>query len=197
MSTKQKANRVNKFPRIANIIAERSGFRVLDSQEDIMAMADSMRRLEKSIPASAQGTHRIMSAVSERMLNECSTGTDALKIANAISAAAITYSIVRDVYAGTAKALNEVKSLSKAGGLRRDVMYERIVRNVRAPVELNESSDMKTVFGTIFKEIGEMQLEDFERVANALPDFDVFLPRKILDQVAKKKLELSAKQVSF
>jgi hypothetical protein len=136
-----------------------------------------------------------MSSVAERMLSECTVGSDPERIANAISTATITYSIVRDIYAGTAKALKEARRGPMED--KRVVMYERIVRNVRTPVSLAESSDMKTVFGTIFKEIGEMQLEDFERVASTLPDFDVFLPRKVLDQVAKKKLELSARQNSF
>lgn len=187
----------NKFPRLANIIAERAGFRPLESQEDVMAMARSMKQLEESIPASAKNTHKLMNAVAERMLLECSSGTDSAKIANAISAAAITYGVVRDIYAGTAKALKEARNSTETVSSKRSLMYERIVRDVRVPVSLSESSDMKTVFGTIFKEIGEMQLEDFERVANTLPDFDVFLPRNILDQVAKKKLEQSARQVSF
>jgi hypothetical protein len=42
-----------------------------------------------------------------------------------------------------------------------------------------------------------MQLEDFDRVATTLPDFDIFLPRAVLDQVAKKKLEQSARRNSF
>lgn len=192
-TTTKKLN--NKFPRLANLVAERAGFKLLETQDDVLALAQSMKKLEECIPASAKGTHKIMSSVAERMLSECMVGSDPARIANAISTATITYSIVRDIYHGTAKALMEAKHTP--GGDRRVVMYERIVRNVRAPVSLTESSDMKTVFGTIFKEIGEMQLEDFERVASTLPDFDVFLPRKVLDQVAKKKLELSARQNSF
>ncbi len=184
-----------KFPRVTDLFAKRSGFRPLESQQDIVALTESMQKLEASIPARAVETHRIMRAVSERMLAECSSGADSKSIANAISSAVLTYSIVRDIYAGTHKALNEARGRSTAN--KRDMMYENIIGSVRAPIVLSEASDMKTVFGTIFKEIGEMQLEDFDRVATTLPDFDIFLPRAVLDQVAKKKLEQSARRNSF
>lgn len=184
-----------KFPRITDLFAKRSGLRPLESQQDIVALTESMQKLEASIPARAVETHRIMRAVSERMLAECSSGADSKSIANAISSAVLTYSIVRDIYAGTHKALNEARGRSTAN--KRDMMYENIIGSVRAPIVLSEASDMKTVFGTIFKEIGEMQLEDFDRVATTLPDFDIFLPRTVLDQVAKKKLEQSARRNSF
>jgi hypothetical protein len=185
-----------RLPNLTKLVSERSGFKPLETNDDIVKLTKSMQLLETAIPASAKETHRIMSLVSERMLSECTSGSDPGKIEQAISSAVLTYSIIRDIYAGTGTALANVKTAT-GGTARREMMYESIVKQVRAPVTINESDNMKTVFGTIFKEIGEMQLEDFERIATTLPDFDIFLPKRILGQIAQKKLEQSKKMVSF
>lgn len=187
----------NKFPRMSRLLAERAGFRLLESQQDIVGLTRSMHQLELAIPTTATETHKIMHIVSERMMTECSSGTDAKLIEKSISAAVLTYSLVHDIYASTHKALNEVANAAKPANNHREKMHEHILAGIRAPVALSEASDMKTVFGTIFKELGEMRLEDLSRVAKSLPDFDIFLPQTILDQIAKKKFELSARRNSF
>ena len=191
----QNSSPANKFPRISRILAQQSGIRPLETQGDIMQLVKSMGLLEAAIPSQARQTHKLMNSVSERMLTECTSGKDAKKITQAISSAVMTYSIVRDIYAGTFKALKETRD--SKGDTKRTMMYESIVSSVRLPVAITESSDMKTVFSTIFKEVGEIRFEDFERVAQTLPDFDIFLPRKTLEQIQKRKLEQSAKRISF
>lgn len=189
----------SKFPHLTKLFSERSGFRALESNDDIIKLTTSMGLLESAIPSSAKETHLIMKTVSDRMIAECASSTSHEKVSNAISAAVITYSIIRDAYAGTNKVISEAKQQRCRGKQVTDriTMYEEVVNRIRVPLPLVESSNMKTVFSTIFKEIGEIQLEDMERIAKTLPDFDIFLPRRVLDQMARKKMEQAAKRISF
>jgi len=184
-----------RLPNLTKLMSSRAGFKPLETSDDIVKLTKSMQLLEAVIPTSAKETHKMMNLVAERMMTECTSGTDPAKIEQAISSAVLTYSIIRDLYAGTGHTIVQAKNSSTT--TRREMMYESIVKQVRAPVAINESDYMKTVFGTIFKEIGEMQLEDFERVATSLPDFDIFLPKRILNQIAQKKLEQSKRMISF
>jgi hypothetical protein len=36
----------SKFPRLASLVAERAGFKPLETQDDVLALAQSMKKLE-------------------------------------------------------------------------------------------------------------------------------------------------------